>query len=110
MNPDTDKPITIAANAVPRMANRITSYRVEDFYHRFPKLKKFRTVEEGNEEGITLLIGNDYMWSFILPETKIALAEHMFLDIISFQRTLVRTFLLFKSDKGTFVSHFLSRT
>lgn len=77
INPIDGSPITITANMVPRIVDNVTSYNIKKYYQQYSQLRNFHNVQDGPEEEIGLLIGNNYMWSFILTETQITLAEHL---------------------------------
>ena len=89
LDPKSGTPYPVMAYMVPKITNKLTSYDITKFYKNFPQLEEMNFAKEGNEEEIGLLIGNNYLWNFIKPESKITLAPNLHILSTIFGRMIV---------------------
>ena len=76
---NTNEPHTITASTTPRITDKLGITNITEFCKQYPQFKDLNLVTESDDEKITLLIGNDHLWKFILPEKKIELEENLYL-------------------------------
>ena len=75
----SDSEVLVHADTTPRAPQNVHLFDYDEFKLHYPEYSSKAFVKSGEDEPIDIILGNDYIFDFILPESKITVTEGLFL-------------------------------